>query len=193
MLFRSALHRCIHAVVHLIDDHAQATGVPVRFAATKLVEEDELVSKSPGLDQNELDAVEHIVHQMEVESGSDRRAALADMRFSFIEGICSKYVVKPQESREHARSVAIDKVLTGKFTAIPVFVAIMALVFWLTFSVVGRALSDLLQLGLGALGAQVDAALVSFGTNDVIRSLVTNGIFGGVGSVLSFMGSVHRP
>ena len=182
-----ALHRCIHAVVHLIDDHAQATGVPVRFAATKLVEEDELVSKSLGLDQNELDAVEHIVHQMEVESGSDRRAALADMRFSFIEGICSKYVVKPQESREHARSVAIDKVLTGKFTAIPVFVAIMALVFWLTFSVVGRALSDLLQLGLGALGAQVDAALVSFGTNDVIRSLVTNGIFGGVGSVLSFM------
>jgi len=182
-----ALHRCIHAVIHLIDDHAHAAGVPVRFAATKLVEGDELVSKSLGLDQNELDAVEHIVHQMEVESGSDRRAALADMRFSFIEGICSAYVVKPQESREHARSVTIDKVLTGRFTAIPVFVAIMALVFWLTFSVVGKALSGLLQLGLDVLGAQVDAALASFGTNGVVRSLVTDGIFGGVGSVLSFM------
>jgi ferrous iron transport protein B len=182
-----ALHRCIHAVIHLIDDHAQAVGIPVRFAATKLVEGDELVSRVLGLDENELDAVGHIVHQMEAESGSDARAALADMRFSFIEAVCSKYVVKPQESREHLRSVAIDRVLTGRFTAIPVFVAIMALVFWLTFSVVGRVLSDLLQFGIDALGTQVNASLVSFGTNAVVRSLVIDGIFGGVGSVLSFM------
>ena len=182
-----ALHRCIHAVIHLIDDHAQAVGIPVRFAATKLVEGDELVSQALGLDENELDAVGHIVHQMEAESGSDAQAALADMRFSFIETVCSKYVVKPQESREHLRSVAIDRVLTGRFTAIPVFVAIMALVFWLTFSVVGRVLSDLLQLGIDTLGTQVNASLVSFGTNAVVRSLVIDGIFGGVGSVLSFM------
>ena len=180
-----ALHRCIHAVIHLIDDHAQAVGIPVRFAATKLVEGDELVSRALGLDENELDAVAHIVHQMEAESGSDAQAALADMRFSFIEAVCSKYVVKPQESREHLRSVAIDRVLTGRFTAIPVFVAIMALVFWLTFSVVGRVLSDLLQLGIDTLGTQVDVSLVSFGTNPVVRSLVIDGIFGGVGSVLS--------
>ena len=159
----------------------------MRFAATKLVEGDELVSQALGLDENELDAVGHIVHQMEAESGSDAQAALADMRFSFIETVCSKYVVKPQESREHLRSVAIDRVLTGRFTAIPVFVAIMALVFWLTFSVVGRVLSDLLQLGIDTLGTQVNASLVSFGTNAVVRSLVIDGIFGGVGSVLSFM------
>ena len=140
-----------------------------------------------GLDQNELDAVEHIISQMEGESGRDRMAALADMRFSFIEGVCAECVVKPRESREHARSVAADRILTGKYTAIPVFVGIMALVFWLTFDVIGQRLSDLLAAGIDWVTAQVDAALTAFGLNPVVHSLVIDGVFAGVGSVLSFL------
>ena len=182
-----ALHRCIHGICHIIEDHAAAANLPVRFAATKLIEGDSLVMRALGLDQNELDAVEHIISQMEDESGRDRLAALADMRFSFIEGVCAECVVKPHESREHARSVAADRVLTGKYTAIPVFVGIMALVFWLTFDVVGQRLSDLLALGIEWVTAQVDAALTAFGLNPVVHSLVIDGVFAGVGSVLSFL------
>ena len=182
-----ALHRCIHGICHIIEDHAAAANLPVRFAATKLIEGDALVVRALGLDQNELDAVEHIICQMEGESGRDRMAALADMRFSFIEGVCAECVVKPHESREHARSVAADRILTGKYTAIPVFVGIMALVFWLTFDVVGQRLSDLLALGIDWVTAQVDAALTAFGLNPVVHSLVIDGVFAGVGSVLSFL------
>ena len=182
-----ALHRCIHGICHIIEDHAAAANLPVRFAATKLIEGDQLVMRALGLDQNELDAVEHIISQMEGESGRDRMAALADMRFSFIEGVCAECVVKPRESREHARSVAADRILTGKYTAIPVFVGIMALVFWLTFDVVGQRLSDLLALGIDLVTAQVDAALTAFGLNPVVHSLVIDGVFAGVGSVLSFL------
>ena len=182
-----ALHRCIHGICHIIEDHAAAANLPVRFAATKLIEGDSLVMGALGLDQNELDAVEHIICQMEGESGRDRMAALADMRFSFIEGVCAECVVKPRESREHARSVAADRILTGKYTAIPVFVAIMALVFWLTFDVIGQRLSDLLALGIDWVTAQVDAALTAFGLNPVVHSLVIDGVFAGVGSVLSFL------
>ena len=182
-----ALHRCIHGICHIIEDHAAAASLPVRFAATKLIEGDRLVIAALGLQQNELDAVEHIIHQMEEESGRDRMAALADMRFSFIEGVCAECVVKPHESREHARSVAADRILTGRFTAIPVFVAIMALVFWLTFDVVGQRLSDLLDLGIQWVTAQADAALTAFGINPVVHSLVIDGVFAGVGSVLSFL------
>ena len=182
-----ALHRCIHGICHIIEDHAAAASLPVRFAATKLIEGDSLVMHALGLDQNELDAVEHIICQMEGESGRDRMAALADMRFSFIEGVCAECVVKPHESREHARSVAADRILTGKYTALPVFVGIMALVFWLTFDVVGQRLSDLLALGIEWVTAQVDAALTAFGLNPVVHSLVIDGVFAGVGSVLSFL------
>ena len=182
-----ALHRCIHGICHIIEDHAAAANLPVRFAATKLIEGDQLVMRALGLDQNELDAVEHIISQMEGESGRDRMAALADMRFSFIEGVCAECVVKPRESREHARSVAADRILTGKYTAIPVFVGIMALVFWLTFDVVGQRLSDLLALGIDLVTARVDAALTAFGLNPVVHSLVIDGVFAGVGSVLSFL------
>ncbi len=182
-----ALHRCIHGICHIIEDHAAAASLPVRFAATKLIEGDQLVMRALGLDQNELDAVEHIICQMEGESGRDRMAALADMRFSFIEGVCAECVVKPRESREHARSVAADRILTGRYTAIPVFVAIMALVFWLTFDVIGQRLSDLLDLGIQWVTAQADAALAAFGINPVVHSLVIDGVFAGVGSVLSFL------
>ncbi|MBM6816606.1 ferrous iron transport protein B [Olsenella uli] len=182
-----ALHRCIHGICHIIEDHAAAASLPVRFAATKLIEGDQLVMGALGLDQNELDAVEHIISQMEGESGRDRMAALADMRFSFIEGVCAECVVKPHESREHARSVAADRILTGKYTAIPVFVGIMALVFWLTFDVIGQRLSDLLAAGIDWVTAQVDAALTAFGLNPVVHSLVIDGVFAGVGSVLSFL------
>lgn len=182
-----ALHRCIHGLCHIIEDHAEAAGLPARFAATKLIEGDHLVIDALSLEQNELDAVEHIITQMEEESGRDRMAALADMRFSFIEGVCSECVVKPSESREHARSVAADRILTGRYTAIPVFVAIMALVFWLTFDVIGQRLSDLLALGIDFVTVQVDAALTDFGLNPVVHSLIIDGIFSGVGSVLSFL------
>ncbi|MCF2621387.1 ferrous iron transport protein B [Collinsella tanakaei] len=182
-----ALHRCIHGLIHLITDHAEAAHIPVRFAATKLIEGDRLVIDALALDQNELDAVEHIISQMEDESGTDRMAALADMRFSFIEQVCGACVVKPRESREHLRSVAADRVLTGKYTAIPVFIGIMALVFWLTFDVIGQRLSDLLEIAIGEFTAVVDAALGDFGVNPVVHSLVIDGVFAGVGSVLSFL------
>ena len=182
-----ALHRCIHGICHLIDDHAEAAHIPVRFAATKLIEGDRLVIEALALDQNELDAVEHIICQMEEEAGTDRMAALADMRFSFIEGVCNACVVKPRESREHKRSVAADRILTGKYTAIPVFVAIMALVVWLTFDVVGQRLSDLLALGIDWFTGVVDVWLTNFGVNPVVHALVIDGVFAGVGSVLSFL------
>ncbi|OUP09830.1 ferrous iron transport protein B [Collinsella sp. An2] len=182
-----ALHRCIHGLIELVGDHAQAAGIPPRFAATKIIEGDHLVIDSLALDDNELDAIEHIIHQMEEESGTDRMAALADMRFAFIEDVCARSVVKPHESREHLRSVAADRILTGKYTAIPVFILIMALVFWLTFDVVGQRLSDLLELGIQALTGVVDQALTNFGVNPVVHSLVIDGIFAGVGSVLSFL------
>ena len=182
-----ALHRCIHGICHIVEDHARAAGLPLRFAATKLIEGDERVVSALGLDPNELAAVEHIIVQMEGESGTDRLAALADMRFSFIEGVCEACVVRPRESREHARSEAADRVLTGRLTAIPVFVLIMALVFWLTFDVVGQRLADLLELGIERLTGVVDVALADFGVNPVVHSLVIDGVFAGVGGVLSFL------
>ena len=182
-----ALHRCIHGIANLIEDHAKAAAIPLRFAATKLVEGDALVIKALNLDQNELDAIEHIICQMEEESGSDRLCALADMRFTFIEDVCATCVVKPHESREHKRSVAIDRVLTGRFTAIPMFILIMGLVFWLTFGVIGAALQGLLEQLVSIVIAAADAGLAAFGTNPVVRSLVVNGVLTGVGSVLSFL------
>ena len=182
-----ALHRCIHGIANLIEDHAKAAAIPLRFAATKLVEGDALVIKALSLDQNELDAIEHIISQMEEESGSDRLCALADMRFTFIEDVCATCVVKPHESREHKRSVAIDCVLTGRFTAIPMFVLIMGLVFWLTFGVVGAALQGLLEQLVSVVIGAADAGLATFGTNPVVRSLVVDGVLAGVGSVLSFL------
>ena len=182
-----ALHRCIHGIANLIEDHAKAAAIPLRFAATKLVEGDALVIKALNLDQNELDAIEHIICQMEEESGSDRLCALADMRFTFIEDVCATCVVKPHESREHKRSVAIDRVLTGRFTAIPMFILIMGLVFWLTFGVIGAALQGLLEQLVSMAIAAADAGLATFGTNPVVRSLVVNGVLTGVGSVLSFL------
>ncbi len=184
---QGALHRCIHAVMHLIQDHAARAGLPLRFAATKLVEGDELVLRALELDENEAAGVEHIVAQMEAESGQDRTAALADMRFSFIEEVCGRTVTKMHESREHARSVAIDRVLTGRFTAIPAFIGIMALVFWLTFYAVGQRLSDWLAVGVDALTALCDGALTSAGVNPVVHSLVIDGVFAGVGTVISFL------
>ena len=182
-----ALHRCIHGIANLIEDHAKAAAIPLRFAATKLVEGDALVIKALNLDQNELDAIEHIISQMEEESGSDRLCALADMRFTFIEDVCATCVVKPHESREHKRSVAIDRVLTGRFTAIPMFILIMGLVFWLTFGVIGAALQGLLEQLVSMVIGATDAGLTAFGTNPVVRSLVVNGVLTGVGSVLSFL------
>lgn len=182
-----ALHRCIHGIANLIEDHAKAAAIPLRFAATKLVEGDALVIKALNLDQNELDAIEHIISQMEEESGSDRLCALADMRFTFIEDVCATCVVKPHESREHKRSVAIDRVLTGRFTAIPMFILIMGLVFWLTFGVIGAALQGLLEQLVSMMIGAADAGLTAFGTNPVVRSLVVDGVLTGVGSVLSFL------
>ncbi len=182
-----ALHRCIHGIANLIEDHAKAAAIPLRFAATKLVEGDALVIEALNLDQNELDAIEHIISQMEEESGSDRLCALADMRFTFIEDVCATCVVKPHESREHKRSVAIDRVLTGRFTAIPMFILIMGLVFWLTFGVIGAALQGLLEQLVSMVIGATDAGLTAFGTNPVVRSLVVDGVLTGVGSVLSFL------
>lgn len=182
-----ALHRCIHGIANLIEDHAKAAAIPLRFAATKLVEGDALVIKALNLDQNELDAIEHIISQMEEESGSDRLCALADMRFTFIEDVCATCVVKPHESREHKRSVAIDRVLTGRFTAIPMFILIMGLVFWLTFGVIGAALQGLLEQLVSMVIGAADAGLTAFATNPVVRSLVVDGVLTGVGSVLSFL------
>ncbi len=187
---RGAVHRCIHAIVHLIEDHARRAGLPPRFAATKLVEGDAPILEQLDLDQNEKETLEHTIVEMEHETGTDREAALADMRFRFIEGVCDQTVVHPVESREHKRSVAIDRVLTGKYTAIPCFIAILALVFWLTFGVVGVALSDLMELAIGAVTDWVDAGLTAYGINPVVHSLVIDGIFAGVGSVLSFLPTI---
>ncbi len=182
-----AVHRCIHAVTHIIEDHASSGEIPARFAATKLVAGDEHIENALNLDIADKQAIENLVKHMEEETGLDREAALADMRFSFIEKLCQSWVVKPVESREHRRSQQIDKILTGKFTAIPAFVAIMALIFYLTFGPVGTALSDLTELLVSKLTEITDAALTNFGINQVVHSLIIDGIFAGVGSVLSFL------
>ncbi len=182
-----AVHRSIHAVVHLIEDHAASAGIPVRFAATKLIEGDERVLSALQLDQNEQDMLEHIVQQMEKEGGMDRSAAIADMRFNFIQHLVAQTVVKPHESKEHERSRRIDHILTGKYTALPVFVGIMGLIFWLTFDVIGARLQDLLAAGIENLGVLVEAGMESLQVNEVVRSLVIDGIFNGVGAVLSFL------
>ncbi len=183
----SPVHRCIHAVIHLIQDHADRLGVPSRFCTAKLIEGDPELADRLELDENERELLEHCIVQMESESGLDRNAALADMRYSFIEGVVSKTVVKCHESREHARSVRMDRILTGKYTAIPTFLAIMFLIFYLTFNVIGSALSDWLSLGIDALTDLVDRGLTAYGINPVVHSLVIDGIFAGVGSVLSFL------
>ena len=184
---KGPVHRCIHAVCHVIEDHAQAAGIGVRFAATKLIEGDEQIADELHLDPNELELIEHSVVQMEQERGLDRNAALADMRYSFIENAVAQAVVKPRESREHLRSSRLDRVLTGKYTAIPVFLGIMLLIFYLTFNVIGKFLSDLLAMGIDALTALVDRALTAYGLNPVVHSLIIDGIFEGVGGVLSFL------
>ena len=182
-----AVHRCLHGIMHLIEDHAESAGIPVRFAAAKLAEGDHLILEQLQLDENEKETLEHIIVQMETERGLDRAAAIADMRFTFIEKICKETVVKPHESREHMRSIKMDKVLTGRFTAIPCFIAIMGLVFFLTFNVIGSALSNLLQLGIDTLTHLTDQLLTAAHINSVLHSLIIDGIFNGVGSVLSFL------
>ena len=185
-----AVHRCLHGIMHLIEDHAQTAGIPVRFAATKLAEGESLIAEQLSLDENEKEMIEHIICQMEQERGLDRAAAIADMRFSFINKICAETVVKPKESKSHLRSRRIDRVLTGKHTAIPCFIAIMAAVFYLTFSVIGLALSNLTELGITALTDATDRLLTSLNVNQTIHSLVIDAIFGGVGSVLSFLPTI---
>lgn len=182
-----AVHRCIHAVEHLIEDHAESADIPVRFAATKAIEGDHLIIEKLKLDQNETETLLHIVKQMETERGLDRSAAIADMRFDFIEKLCEQTVVKPKESKERIRSEKIDRILTGKYTGIPCFIAIMALVFYLTFNVIGAVLQKLLELGIDKLAQVTDAAMAAAKVNGVLRSLVIDGIFTGVGSVLSFL------
>ena len=181
------VHRCIHSVSHVIEDHARRVGISSRFAATKLIEGDEQITEMLELDDNEKELLEHSIIEMEQESGLDRNAALADMRYTFIESVVADTVIKAVESPEHARSVKIDRVLTGRFTAIPVFIGIMLVIFFLTFNVIGSFLSDLLALGIDNLTALVDRALTSYGLNPVVHSLVIDGIFAGVGSVLSFL------
>ena len=181
------VHRCIHAVCHQIEDHAQAVGINTRFAATWLIEGDSGIEDALKLDQNEKELIEHSVLQMEQERGLDRNAALADMRYSFIEKLVREAVVKPRESRQHRRSVQADKILTGKYTAIPIFIGVMFLIFFLTFHVIGAFLSDLLALGIDKLTTLTDAALTAYGLNPVVQSLIIDGIFEGVGSVLSFL------
>lgn len=182
-----AVHRCLHGIMHLIEDHAKAAGIPIRFAATKLVEGDERIKAALHLSENEHEMLEHIITQMESERGLDRAAAIADMRFSFIRELVSASVVKPVESREHVRSRRIDRILTGKYTAIPSFVVIMSLVFYLTFNVIGAWLQDLLDMGITALGEVVSNALTAWNVSPAVNSLVVDGIFGGVGGVLSFL------
>ena len=182
-----AVHRCLHGIMHLIEDHAAKAGIPVRFAASKLAEGDQMILQQLKLEENEKEMLRHIICQMEEERGMDQAAAIADMRFAFIQQICEATVVKPHESKEHARSVKIDQILTGKYTAIPAFVGIMGLVFWLTFGVIGAWLSGLLDMGISALTELTDAGLTAYGINPVVHSLIINGIFEGVGSVLSFL------
>ena len=183
----SPVHRCVHAVVHLIEDHAERLGLPPRFCATKLIEGDRDMADRLVLDQNERELLEHCIVQMETENGLDRNASLADMRYTFIEQVTADAVVKCHESKEHKRSVAWDRVLTGKYTALPVFFGVMLLIFWLTFEVIGQGLSDLLALGIDYVTAGVDGALTAYGINPVVHSLIIDGIFAGVGSVLSFL------
>ena len=183
----SAVHRCIHAVVHLIADHADRIGVPARFCAAKLIEGGDNLAEQLGLDENEKELLEHCIVQMEAETGLDRNAALADMRYSFIENVVQNSVVKCHESREHARSMQIDRILTGRHTAIPTFLVIMLLTFYLTFNVIGQRLSDWMQVGIDALTAMADGALTAYGINPVVHSLIIDGIFAGVGSVLVFL------
>ena len=182
-----AVHRALHGIMHLIKDHAESAGIPIRFAATKLVEGDERIEKALNLDSNEKEFVEAIIKQMEEERGMDRAAAIADMRFSFITKLVDKCVVKPKESKESIRSRKIDKILTGKYTAIPSFVVIMALIFWLTFNVIGLKLQQLLEYLIGQLTALIDIGLTNWNVDKVLHSLIIDGIFEGVGSVLSFL------
>ena len=182
-----SVHRCIHAVIHLIEDHAEAADIPIRFAATKAIEGDPLILEKLKLDQNETEMLEHIVQQMETEREVDRSAAIADMRFDFIERLCEQTVIKPKESKERIRSEKIDRILTGKYTAIPCFIGIMVLVFYLTFNVIGAWLQGILELGINKISALVDVALTAGHVNNAIHSLVIDGIFTGVGSVLSFL------
>ena len=182
-----AVHRCIHGIIHLIEDHARAAGIPVRFAATKLVEGDQRIEAALKLDQNEKEMIEHIIVQMEQERGLDRAAAIADMRFHFIHQLVEQTVVKPRQSKEQLRSAQIDRFLTGRYTAIPAFVGIMALVFYLTFGVIGLALQNLLEVGIDALTAAADSTLTAWNVNAAVHSLVIDGVFTGVGSVLSFL------
>ena len=183
----SPVHRCIHAVVHLIDDHAKQIGISARFCASKLIEGDNDMAEVLMLDENEKELLEHCILQMEAETGLDRNAALADMRYGYIEDVASHCVIKPHESKEHARSVKIDRILTGKYTAIPVFLGIMAFIFYLTFNVLGAFLQGLLAVGIDALTTVVDKGLIAYGINETVRSLVVDGIFAGVGSVISFL------
>ena len=182
-----AVHRCLHSICHLIEDHAEKAQIPLRFAASKVIEGDGLISSRLALDKNEEETMEHIVIQMENERGLDRSAAIADMRFSFITKLCAETVSKPQTSRERERSRKLDTILTGKYTAIPVFILIMGLVFFLTFNVIGAFLQGIMETGVGALSDLTDSALTRAGVNDVIHSLIIDGIFEGVGSVLSFL------
>ena len=183
----SAVHRCLHAVIHLISDHAERLGIPTRFCAAKLIEGGDSLESELQLDENEKELLEHCIVQMESETGLDRNAALADMRYTFIENVVAASVIKCRESREHARSVRIDRILTGKYTAIPSFLAVMFLTFFLTFHVIGQRLSDLLAVGIDALTAAADHALTAYGINPVVHSLIIDGIFAGVGSVLVFL------
>ncbi|MBO5485527.1 MAG: ferrous iron transport protein B [Eubacterium sp.] len=185
-----AVHRCLHSIMHLIEDHAVSAGIPVRFAASKLVEGDSLILKQLKLDDNEKETLEHMIVQMERERGLDRAAAIADMRFTFIRRICRETVEKPRESKEHLRSAKIDRILTGKYTAIPSFIAIMALVFFLTFNVIGAFLSDWMETGITFLTSLIDKALVAGNVNSVLHSLIMDGICSGVGSVLSFLPTI---
>ena len=185
--FGGAVHRCIHAICHLIEDHAKNAQIPVRFAASKMIEGDDLIMERLRLDKNEKEAIEHLIIQMEKERGIDRSAAIADMRFNFIEKVCEQTVVKPRESKERVRSQKIDRILTGKYTAIPCFFGIMLLVFYLTFNVIGAGLQSLLEMGITQLTNLTEQAMISANVNSVLRGLVIDGIFAGVGSVLSFL------
>ena len=182
-----AVHRCLHSIMHFIEDHAKEAGIPVRFAASKLAEGDPLILESLKLDQNEQETLEHIILQMEAERGLDRAAAIAHMRFDFIQKVCEQSVVRPRQSKEHIRSEKIDRILTGKYTALPCFAGIMGLVFYLTFGVIGKFLADLLDLGITVLGDLADRQMAAWNVNPVVHSLVIDGIFNGVGSVLSFL------
>ena len=184
---KGAVHRALHAISHLIQDHAERAGLPLRFAASKVIENDHLVISQLQLDQNELDAIEHIIVQMENERGLDRNAAMADMRFTFIQGVCSQCVVKPRESREHIRSQRLDRILTGKYTAIPLFIAVMAGIFWLTFEVIGAYFQEVLEGWIETFTEMADTFMTNAGVNEVIHGFVIDGVFAGIGSVLSFL------